>query len=75
MAGAADLRLDGTVTAVGRRGGWGRVALPRSAAALDEAFVGELGRLFGYWTTGADIGPPRYRLADGRVRALECVRV
>ncbi|KAJ1477188.1 hypothetical protein T484DRAFT_3044159 [Baffinella frigidus] len=44
-----------------------KVGLPESDAAFDRNFRGELARTFGYWTTGADIGPIEYVLQNGQL--------
>ena len=43
-----------------------RVAFPNSEAKLGSDFRAEIARLFAYWSTGADIGPPEYVLKNGR---------
>lgn len=44
-----------------------KVTLSESDAEFDHDFLGELSRLFAYWTTGGDIGPNSYVLPNGQV--------
>lgn len=43
-----------------------KVTLSESDAEFDHDFLGELSRLFAYWTTGGDIGPNSYVLPNGQ---------
>ncbi len=44
-----------------------KVSLVDSDSEFDGAFLGEISRLFAYWTTGGDIGPNSYVLPNGTV--------
>jgi len=44
-----------------------KVAFPLSEQEFDDNFLGEIARLYAYWSTGADIGPASYLSPNGEV--------